>query len=522
MSFDEQLSRFRVGAIRWITVHSAPPSLHGLMDAIDRQGEVLRAMPRRRTLRVTGPPSLIVKHFFPSAVWGRFKSILLGDPAFREWTALRLAGRRRLPVPTPLAVGWRRKFLCRESILVIEDLSGAIPLGTYLYGNQRPTGSLRRRIVDQAARVLRRAHDAGMFHKDLHLENLMVRNGVGYPEIFLIDFQRIAFRAPLGLRARIKNLAQLHGGTTEASHAERLRFLKAYFSDLPGTKKELRLFLGRLEKQAMKHRLGIWRSRQKRCLRNNRDFVKLRFNGYVGAARHHWSADPLLSSLRRPSELFSSCMIVKESRTTSVGTAASVDRGIHVKRYNYQGIGYALKDLFRTSRAMRVWIVANSCVMRGISVARPIAYLERRRSRVLLDSFLVTETVEGQTLSDMMRNCGQRLRDKRALIRDLGRYISQMHHRQVANRDLKEVNLIVSRQKADRYLFSIVDFDGLRVGPVSRRTRIKNLARLNHNFLPSREVTRTDRLRFLTAYLSARNSAQWKTYWRRISVQISR
>ncbi len=506
--------------ISWLDAKLGAQSLQRIVQVLDTSPDVLRLTPHRRVLRIDAEPAVIVKHFFPGVLSGILKGIFRGDPALREWNALRLAAQHGLPVPTALAVGWRGGFLRRESFIVTEALNDATPLGAFLYGSLRPTGTRRREIVEGAARVLRKAHDAGMFHKDLHLDNLMVRNKEAGPQVFLIDLQRVAFGSSLALSARMINLAELHGGCTEATPSERLRFLKTYLSGLPGIAKDLHLLLARLEKMALKHRLAMWRSRQKRCLADNRDFVTLRFGSVRGYARRNWACNQVQSWLSRPAELLSSCKIVKDSRTTTVGAGALCGLEFHVKRYNYQGLGYALKELFRASRAKRAWVAGNNCAMRGISVATPIAYLERRHGRFSLESYLVSKTVDGRSLPEIMARRTCEFSGKRDLIDDLARYLARMHAHQVANRDLNGDKLIVSRKGSKRPVFFMVDFDGVDIGPVSWRTRVKNLTRLEREFCGSAATTRTDRLRFLRTYLGPRFGDQWKKFWRGVSRRV--
>ena len=506
--------------IFWLDAKMDMHSLQRIVQALDTSPDVLRLTPHRRVLRIDAEPAVIVKHFSPGALSGVLKGIFRGDPALREWSALRRAARHELPVPKAVAVGWRYRFPRRESFLVTEVLDDAVPLGQYLYAVQRAAAAPRRKAIEQAARVLRKAHDVGMFHKDLHLDNLMVRNKEAGPQVFLIDLQRVDFRRPLTIKERLINLAELHGGCTAATHAERLRFLKTYLLASPGLGKDLRPLLLRLETMALKHRLSLWRSRQKRCLADNRDFVKLRVGRYIGCARRDWTEGAFLSALSGPVELLSSCAVVKDSRTTTVGAGKVCERAIHLKRYNYQGMGYALKDLFRASRAKRAWVAGNSCMMRGLSVAAPVIYLERRRGCVLLESYLVSHTVEGRSLTEIMAQWAGPLSEKRDLIDGLARFLARMHRHQVANRDLKGDNLIVSRKGSEQHVFSIVDFDGVDIGPVSWRTRVKNLTRLERGVRESATATTTDRLRFLRTYLGPRFGVQWKKYWRGVSRRV--
>lgn len=505
--------------ISWLDAKMGAQSLNRIVQALDASPDVLRLTPHRRVLRIDADSTVIVKHFFPGAMSGVLKGIFRRDPALGEWAALRRAADHGLPVPTALAVGRRNGFLRRESFIVTEALNDAVPMGAYLYGSRRPVDGRRRKAIEQAARVLRKAHDAGMFQRDLHLDNLMVRNEETGPQVFLIDLQRVDFRRSLGIKERLVNLAELHGGCTAASHAERLRFLKTYLLELPGLGKDLRPILVRLQRLALKHRLGIWRSRQKRCLADNREFIKLRVGHYVGCARRDWGEGDFSAWLSDPSGLLSRAGIIKCSRTTTIAAATLLGREVHVKRYNYQGLGYALKDVFRAARARRAWVAGNSCLMRGVGVAAPIAYLERRRCRFLLESYLITETARGEKLSEILARYPRPFGEKRELIERLARYCERMHRRQLANRDLKSDNLIVARDATDSKVFFIVDFDGVEVGPVSARTRMRNLARLDRDFRQIAGTTRTDRLRFLRVYLGPSFKTRWKKYWRGVAGQ---
>jgi serine/threonine protein kinase len=269
----------------------------------------------------------------------------------------------------------------------------------------------------------------------------------------------------------------------------------------------------------LRHRYKLWQRREKRCLADNREFVRIRQGGFRGSARRADWTPELEELLKIPSAGTKKGEIVKDSRTTTVAALEIADRKIYLKRYNYQGWTYALKDLFRRARARRVWIAANSCVMRDLRVAPPLAYLERRRFGILLESYLVTEAVQGEKLTSWLACHGGDFRQRRALVRALARYVGGMHERLVQNRDLKPDNLIVAQEQPNSYAVFMVDFDGVEIGPVSWRTRVKNLTRLERGVRDSTAVTRADRLRFLRIYLGPRFEDQWKKYWRRIARQ---
>jgi serine/threonine protein kinase len=74
-----------------------------------------------------------------------------------------------------------------------------------------------------------------------------------------------------------------------------------------------------------------------------------------------------------------------------------------------------------------------------------------------------------------------------------------MHDRQVAHRDLKAPNILIDGSTGNPVLIDLVGITTDR--RVSDRERVRNLARLNASFAQSAQVSRTDRWRFLRAYL---------------------
>jgi len=254
----------------------------------------------------------------------------------------------------------------------------------------------------------------------------------------------------------------------------------------------------------------VWKSRQNECLADSPEFAKVRIGEFKGFVRRSEWSDGLKSLLNQPRRMLAHAIIVKDSHTTTVGAVALPDKRVFVKRYNYRGPGYAFKNLFRSSRAKRVWQSGNSCHMRGIGVALPLAYLERRRLRVLCESYLLTAAVAGDELSEVLARQRGNIRGKRLLIGQLARQVRQMHDVGIAHRDLKGENIIARQTGNMRFEFRIVDFDGVRCRPVSERTRVKNLARLARAVAVEISLTSADRFRLVKNYLADGDSSRWR------------
>lgn len=119
--------------------------------------------------------------------------------SYREWALLRELQRRDLPVPEPIGARYRRRGLLYQATLVTRLVADAQTLAERLTEAPLPATDWQR-----LGALLRRFHDAGVYHADLNAHNILV-NGAG--AFYLIDFDRGRLRAPGSWRRR--NLARL-------------------------------------------------------------------------------------------------------------------------------------------------------------------------------------------------------------------------------------------------------------------------------------------------------------------------
>jgi len=93
-----------------------------------------------------------------------------------------------------------------------------------------------------------------------------------------------------------------------------------------------------------------------------------------------------------------------------------------------------------------------------------------------------------------------------------------MHDLSVSHRDLKSPNLMVSEKEGTIKIW-LVDLVGVRTHTrLSDERKAQNLARLNSSFVNSKQISNTEKLRFLRQYLrwGMEGPFAWKTWWRKI------
>jgi len=535
-----------------------PASLLGAVKVKENDGrEVWR-------IRAEGH-DLFVKLYRSESLMARIKRCWRGPASLSEWRAAEYARRHGLPAVEPVACGWdvgRRSAGC---VLVTAALAQAVPLNqcwTDAMSLADPAARYRMclRLIRAVAELIARAHQSGLRHVDLHAGNLLVVDDpeAHAPLIYFVDLHGVRFGRPVSDAAVIRNLAQLNQWfRRHATVTQRLRFLRCYLEAREALEHrtplarrlglDVRQVINALDRRARAHARRLYAQRDRRALRTNKYFARLRlgggWRGHVFLQAKHavpgsrastltfsveqwrdWLADPL--SWVRPGGAW---QMIKDSHSGTVCRAAlptDPPLPVVVKRTRARNLARRISLALRASRGLRTWRRGYALIHRDMPTARPLAVLERRRLGLVVDGILITEALPDAHDLDALISVqlarldsrGQR-RAKDLLIEALSGLVRRMNERGLVHRDFKASNIMV--QWNDPYAgpprLSLVDLDGLAV---RRRTSDRHvrraLARLNVSLDHCRTVTRTDRVRFLMRFLTGwgRDGADYRALWR--------
>lgn len=344
----------------------------------------------------------------------------------------------------------------------------------------------------------------------------------------LLDVHAIRFGPPLPWAASRANLVLFNRWfQLRASRADRLRFWRSYHKARPG----LVCPEGpkQLERATLASNRRFWLARTARYKGTHRTVRKVRGGNIRGLAVRDLPdefvrallADPDAAFTRPGTRLLKQCVgsTVAEIELPAPGGT----RTVILKRVNTPGAVGALKNLFRSSSVRRSWLLGHGLCERWLPTPRPLAVLHRYRAGLLpAEGYLLTEKVpDALGLSEAVQ-----ARPEQRVLREwaekLARVVRAMHDRGVSHRDLKAPNIMLAGAAHDPAGATpvLIDLVGVRAGaaavPFPRCA--KELARLNASFLAVPHVTRTERLRFLRAYLGAgAGGAGWKTWWHAVS-----
>jgi tRNA A-37 threonylcarbamoyl transferase component Bud32 len=120
------------------------------------------------------------------------------------------------------------------------------------------------RAARVAGRAVRRFHDAGGSHGDLHVKNLLVREAPGRTECIVIDLDRARLRTTLSPARRMRELMRLHRSLVKRRLLDGVgaRGLAAFFAAYAGRDRVLRAALrGRVRRERWRIALHALRYR---------------------------------------------------------------------------------------------------------------------------------------------------------------------------------------------------------------------------------------------------------------------
>jgi hypothetical protein len=183
-------------------------------------------------------------------------------------------------------------------------------------------------------------------------------------------------------------------------------------------------------------------------------------------------------------------------------------RGVFAKRARVRDWRKRIGYLYVPSKARREWTAGYRLLEMGFHTPQPLVWADHREGPWLRENYLVTEEIlDAASLREKLvraESCAAR----RRILTELARWLWQLHQRGAYHDDCSAEHVFVGPREtlatADRREFWLIDLDNCRFhhAAVPWNRRIKNLFQLLRS-IPPRAVSRTDRLRFVCAYLES-------------------
>jgi hypothetical protein len=233
-------------------VHGAelvvPASHRALFDGLARPRDVLarwmEGQPTgstRSAVRELRLPQgrFYLKAYCYTGLW-RLRTVFIVSRARREYHNLLRMANLGFRVPEPIAYGQERTLgFVSVSFVMTRAVENAVELRALVDAPGEapfplPPPAERRRLIEDFARTLRRAHDQNFFVHTLRFKNLLLAREAERYALYVIDvpFAGIWRWRLLPRAGRVRDLAVLMRGARQLlSRTERARFSRAYGAD---------------------------------------------------------------------------------------------------------------------------------------------------------------------------------------------------------------------------------------------------------------------------------------------------
>ncbi|MCP4040372.1 MAG: hypothetical protein GY731_00240 [Gammaproteobacteria bacterium] len=426
--------------------------------------ESLRARPGKRLVCKArwGELQVVVKIFAP------------GPRARSHWDrerhGLEALSNNGVPTPKFLYAGplpQRQGFLLVSLFMVGSDtLKGALAKATGIQD--------RRRLKRELVRVIARQHQAGLVHKDPHLDNFLVtKDG-----LLTLDGGDIEIKSKsLNLQDSLTNLGLVLAQFPLDQEPDVLGLFPAYAAirdwDIDAAVWRL---LARDTASARQHR---GRNYQKKIMRDCTAFLlqhDFQHRLVCRRSAYHGELLELLDDpdryLERHHERF-----LKQGNSSTVTLIRIDGHPMAVKRYNLKNPLHAMSRAIRRTRAERSWKNAHILEHNGIPTTRPIAMLERRFGPLRGTSFFISEYADGESGREFFaeRRLGEG--NLPTMAGNLVKILARLANLRICHGDMKATNFIIT---ADGPI--VTDLDAMQVYRTQRGYR-SALARDHRRFM---------------------------------------
>jgi serine/threonine protein kinase len=504
----------------------------------DGTGVVVKHGPHRTVYRVLlAGGTVYVKHCRINGPRARAREVLRPPKARLEFeNAARLLA-LGIGAAVPLAWGTADTIWPGESFLITRDLAPAVPFTEFVETRllELPPDDqrhVRRQLAHGLGRFLALLHDKGVIHPDPHPGNVLVEVPPSLvPHFSLLDVHAVRFSGPLSwTRSRANLILYNRWFQLRATSTDRMRFWREYHlarQKLPATE-DPRSEATELERATLASNRRFWVARTARYRGTHRTIHQVRAGAVRGLAVRDLPEQFLRELLRDPDGAFDrpGTRVLKRCMSSTVAElelpGPTGPRTVILKRISARSVLDPLKNLFRSSAVLRSWLLGHGLCERWLPTPRPLAVFHRYRAGCIpAEGYLLTEQVpDAVGLPEFVKGCREP-GVLRALGERLARIVRAMHDRGVSHRDLKAPNVMLRGAATDPAGAEpvLIDLVGVRAGreavPFARRAR--ELARLNASFLAVPHISRTERLRFLLAYLrGGERQSDWKMWWKAV------
>jgi 3-deoxy-D-manno-octulosonic acid kinase len=218
-----------------------------------------------------GSERMVIRHYEHGGIFRAVTKdlFLIGSRPFRELIITEMARKSGLPTMEILVAIKRWVFWpFYRADLVSKEIPKSVDLIQYLtqWGKERDQNQLaeKRELIRLAGRLVRKMHEVGIYHCDLHLKNFIVETGGGtLGSLHIIDFDRSKIIHPLKSDKWLANLLRLDRSVEKwrtkslwITRTDQLRFLLSYLEGDQERRAFVKKYLRKYHHRRRRYRIG--------------------------------------------------------------------------------------------------------------------------------------------------------------------------------------------------------------------------------------------------------------------------
>jgi len=437
---------------------------------------ILRIVPGRRLVALARWQDrlVIVKLFFHARHWER--------KLRRDLSGINFLTQSKLPTPKVLLQTTTEDG--SGGVLIIEYLQQGKSLNV-LFDEATSEAELEAGM-NLAIKTIALCHRAGLWQKDIHLDNFMLADG----KVYVLDGGDIQReQGKLDSKTRMQNLALFVAQFPAVFDEKAPSLLQEYrqhvavASEVEGTEFKTQI------RQARKLRLAKF---ERKLFRSTTANKRARSSDKFCVYDRSIHSSELERFIQHPDSFIRQDKLLKQGNSSTVALVEIDGRVFVLKRYNIKSFWHGLSRMLRPSRAHHSWRNASVLEMLGVATPHPYLFLEERvfwifRSR----AYFLCEHIHEQDMGTQWgKESGSGAADESTGIDSIGevvtlfrQFLRLMSDYRISHGDMKATNFIIH----DKRLY-VLDLDAMRrhqSRKVFAQKFSADLARFRKNWLDS-------------------------------------
>jgi heptose I phosphotransferase len=340
-----------------------------------------------------------------------FKLTLPTIGANREWKAINRLNELNISCPEAVAICSRglnpansESFLITKSLVNTISLEDALKEGKYESLDIRE----KKKLIFKIAEISRKMHDGGVNHRDYYLCHFHIDKNLDLKRnIYLIDLHRAQIRSSIPVRWLEKDIGGLLHSALGFGLSERdlYRFLMVYFNlpirqilekNTSFVKRSVRRAFHMYMKPLLKE--ASISSKKKESL--SKGFVRKDSGKFRWIAKKEFLTKEIEGVIANPEHFMTKGEVIKDEAGHQIVKIKIKDQKYFIKKYQMKNFFHILRKMLTKSRAHNAWLASFWYRAAGINTFEIISVYEKYSSFFTLDSYLISQSLEGLRLDE--------------------------------------------------------------------------------------------------------------------------